>query len=450
MQLIYKPKKRLLTRMFVTSLSIIALVGFGLAWLVTQLHAQNRYAQIVAEYIAELPVIAAEFRENNLVPITQAEDNDNIETSYIMATCNNHFNTLWQSKLAKELSLTQICEKYGDIIDESQSYYLEFEGLPTYLVFKLSTVIDGKAFHLLILKNAEKIAKELSTFNRLTYFRLAMVLAAAVFLLMSAAYWGMLPLKQLKQELIKLKQGKQQNLSDDYPVELQEITQALNQLIIQSQQRQSRYQDAMNDLAHSLKTRLAASIALIDDASLTQQVKDQQIQQQIQDMDHLVKYQLKRAMMGRQGLLKEQTKIKPILQQLIQMLTKLYLNKNINFIVHCPVDLTFPISKGDLMELCGNLIENAAKFCISTIEITAQEQSNGLLKLQVDDDGSGVDEDYREKVTQRGVRADTQHPGQGIGLAVCAELIDSYGGSFEIQTSHLQGAAFIIQLPYTG
>ena len=78
----------------------------------------------------------------------------------------------------------------------------------------------------------------------------------------------------------KLKQGKQQSLSDDYPVELQEITQALNQLIIQSQQRQSRYQDAMNDLAHSLKTRLAASIALIDDSSLTQQDKDQQIQQQ--------------------------------------------------------------------------------------------------------------------------------------------------------------------------
>ena len=255
MQLIYKPKKRLLTRMFVTSLSIIALVGFGLAWLVTQLHAQNRYAQIVAEYIAELPVIAAEFRENNLVPITQAEDNDNIETSYIMATCNNHFNTLWQSKLAKELSLTQICEKYGDIIDESQSYYLEFEGLPTYLVFKLSTVIDGKAFHLLILKNAEKIAKELSTFNRLTYFRLAMVLAAAVFLLMSAAYWGMLPLKQLKQELIKLKQGKQQNLSDDYPVELQEITQALNQLIIQSQQRSRCYERSRPQFKNSLSRK---------------------------------------------------------------------------------------------------------------------------------------------------------------------------------------------------
>ncbi|MDP5145550.1 ATP-binding protein [Shewanella sp. ULN5] len=450
MQLIYKPKKRLLTRMFVTSLSIIALVGFGFAWSVTVLHAQNRYAQITAEYIAELPVIAAEFRENNLIPITEAEDNDNIETSYIMATCNNHFNSLWRSQLAKDLQLTEICEKYSDIKDDYQAYYLDFDGLPSYLVFKLSTVIDGKAFHLLILKDAANITSELKKFNRLTYFRLAIVLGAALFLLISAAYWGMLPLKQLKQELLKLKQGKQQSLSDDYPVELQEITQALNQLIIQSQQRQSRYQDAMNDLAHSLKTRLAASIALIDDSSLTQQDKDQQIQQQIQDMDHLVKYQLKRAMMGRQGLLKEYTDIRPVLDQLIQMLSKLYQNKNINFIIHCPDNLAFPVSKGDLMELCGNLIENAAKFCISTIEITAQQQTNGLLKLQVDDDGPGVDEHYRKKVTQRGVRADTQYAGQGIGLAVCVELVSSYGGSFEIKTSHLQGAAFIIQLPYKG
>ncbi|UJF21075.1 ATP-binding protein [Shewanella sp. OMA3-2] len=448
MQLIMKPQKRLLTRMFITSLSIIALVGFGFAWLVTLLNAQNRYTQITADYIAELPIIAAEFRENNLVPITEAQDNDNIETSYIMATCDEQYTSLWRSELAKDLSLTNICEKYNLIKNDSQAYFLEFEGLHTYLVFKLSTLIEGKPFHLLILQDAEAIKKELKKFNRLTYFRLAIVLGAAFFLLVSAAYWGMLPLKQLKQELLKLKQGKQQNLSNDYPVELQEITQSLNQLLDQNQQRQTRYQNAMNDLAHSLKTRLAASIALIDDTSLNAKDKESQILTQIEDMDHLVKYQLKRAMMGRQGLLKEHTEIKPILEQLVLMLSKLYQRKNINFIIHCPDELAFPVSKGDLMELCGNLIENAAKFCISTIEVTVQ-QYNGLLRLQVDDDGPGVEEAYKQKIFQRGVRADTQHNGQGIGLAVCFELVSSYAGTFQIQTSHLEGASFIIELPNT-
>ena len=78
MRLILRPKKRLLTRMFLTSLGIIALVGFGLAWLITLLHAQNRYNQTTSALIAQLPIIAAEFRENNLIPITQAREGDDV------------------------------------------------------------------------------------------------------------------------------------------------------------------------------------------------------------------------------------------------------------------------------------------------------------------------------------------------------------------------------------
>ncbi|MGZ9898034.1 ATP-binding protein [Shewanella gaetbuli] len=444
MPVIFKPKKRLLTRMFVTSLSIIALVGFGFAWLVTVLNEQNRYNKITADYIAELPVIAAEFRENNVVPITQAQDNDNIETSYIMATCDNNYQDLWQSNLAKDHDLNNICQKYRNIKDNFKNYFIDFENQQSYLVFKLSTEIDNKPFHLLILHNASELQKEINRFNQLTYFRLALVLGAATFLLMSAAYWSLLPLNQLKQEILKLKQGKQQSLSKDYPVELTEVTDALNQLLDQNQQRQQQYQNAMNDLAHSLKTRLAASIAILDEPSMQTKDKDAQILKQIEDMDHLVKYQLKRAMMGRQGLLKQYTPVKPIIEQLVQMLSKLYQSKSITFTVNCSQDISFPISKGDLMELCGNLMENAAKYCISTIEVSALQHPNGNLCLKIEDDGPGVDEQYRQKIIQRGVRADTQYTGQGIGLAVCVEIVNSYHGTFEIATSHLQGAAFII------
>ncbi|QIR14824.1 ATP-binding protein [Shewanella aestuarii] len=446
MQLIANLKNRLFTRMFVTSLSIIALVGFGFAWLVIQLNAQSQYNQATANLISELPVIAAEFQESNLVPITQAQDNDNIETSYIMATCDNQFNSLWRSTLAKQSALDNICENYRQSLDGNKAYYLSFHNDQTYLVYKLSTLIDQKSFHLLILKDAQKIKQNLKKFKRLTYFRLAMVLGGAIFLLISAAYWGLLPLKRLKQELLKLKQGKQQQFSNNYPIELQEITQALNQLVDQNEQRQARYQNAMNDLAHSLKTRLAASVAIIDDKQLTANEKQLQILSQIEDMDHLVKYQLKRAMMGRQGLLHEQTDIKPIIDQIVQLLSKLYQHKHIHFMVNCPNTLLVPISKADLMELCGNIIENAAKFCISSINITASTTAD-MFNLTVDDDGPGIDETYRQKVIQRGVRVDTQYSGQGIGLAVCHELVTSYSGTLEIQTSTLQGASIIIAIP---
>ncbi|WP_351018188.1 ATP-binding protein [Shewanella sp. AC91-MNA-CIBAN-0169] len=449
MRLILQPKKRLLTRMFLTSLGIIALVGFGLAWLITLLHAQNRYNQTTSALIAQLPIIAAEFRENNLIPITQAREGDDVDTQYIMATCNSSYNTLWRSDYAIGLNLNNICEQYLDIKDDLPPFYLNFNDQQSYFAYLLSIDVETEMYHLLILKDATALKTELSQFNRLTYFRLAMVMAIALLLLVSAAYWGMRPLTKLKQELIQLQQGHKKSLSQDYPVELQGITTALNQLMDQTDQRQTRYQNAMNDLAHSLKTRLAASIAIIDDDALDRQQQHQKILEQINDMDHLVQYQLKRAMLGQQGLRQQQTAIAPIAQQLAQMLDKIYRDKHVIFTLNISASLQLPLSKGDVMELLGNLLENAFRLCGNNVMISAASLDNNLIQLSVEDDGPGVDHAIKQKIIQRGMRADTQSSGQGIGLAVCHELVSSYGGTMTIGTSELGGAAFVIQLPAT-
>jgi two-component system sensor histidine kinase PhoQ len=435
--------------MFLTSLGIIALVGFGLAWLITLLHAQNRYNQTTSALIAQLPIIAAEFRENNLIPITQAREGDDVDTQYIMATCNSSYNTLWRSDYAIGLNLNNICEQYLDIKDDLPPFYLNFNDQQSYFAYLLSIDVETEMYHLLILKDATALKTELSQFNRLTYFRLAMVMAIALLLLVSAAYWGMRPLTKLKQELIQLQQGHKKSLSQDYPVELQGITTALNQLMDQTDQRQTRYQNAMNDLAHSLKTRLAASIAIIDDDALDRQQQHQKILEQINDMDHLVQYQLKRAMLGQQGLRQQQTAIAPIAQQLAQMLDKIYRDKHVIFTLNISASLQLPLSKGDVMELLGNLLENAFRLCGNNVMISAASLDNNLIQLSVEDDGPGVDHAIKQKIIQRGMRADTQSSGQGIGLAVCHELVSSYGGTMTIGTSELGGAAFVIQLPAT-
>ena len=449
MRLIPRPQKRLLTRMFVTSLAIITLVGFGLAWLITLLHAQNRYNQTTSALIAKLPIIAAEFRENNLIPITQAREGDDVDTQYIMATCNSAYHTLWRSDFAISLKLNNICEKYLQIKDDLPPFYLNFDTQQSYFAYLLSIDVEDQMYHLLILKDATALKTELKQFNRLTYFRLAIVMAIALLLLVSAAYWGMRPLTQLKQELLQLQQGHKKSLSQDYPVELHGITIALNQLMDQTDQRQTRYQNAMNDLAHSLKTRLAASIAIIDDDSLDRQQQQQKILEQINDMDHLVQYQLKRAMLGQQGLRQQQTKVAPIAQQVAQMLDKIYRDKHVIFTLQVSASLHLPLSKGDVMELLGNLMENAFRLCSNKVQVTAQHLDGNMIQLSVEDDGPGVDDAIKQKIIQRGMRADTQSSGQGIGLAVCHEIVSSYGGTMTITTSELGGAAFVLQLSAT-
>lgn len=441
-------KKRLLTRMFLTSLSIIALVGFALAWLTNILHAQNNYNEETAKLISEIPKVAAELREHNLIPDTSAWRNNNAAPEkYIIASCDDNFKQVWTSSLAVDRGLFDTCERFNTIRYESPPYYLTLADSKGYFVYLLTFNLAGGHYNLLVMKDAQKLEQEYNQFSRRTYLRLGMVLALALVLLISAAYWGMSPLVRLRNELHSVNSGKSKSLSDGYPIELEGVTQALNQLLQQSSAQQERYQNAMNDLAHSLKTRLAAVHAITDDKSLDRNGVGEKIMEQVSQMDHLVKYQLRRAMLGRKGLKQEQTNIAPLVEQLSQMLFKVYKDKQVQFKANISSDHVFPGDKGDLMELCGNLMENAFKLCISQVSVSSYFNDEGQFELVVEDDGPGVDESIRQKIIQRGVRADTQQAGQGIGLAVCHEIITSYGGSLSIETSTLEGACFRISIP---
>ncbi|WP_235861066.1 ATP-binding protein [Photobacterium phosphoreum] len=202
----------------------------------------------------------------------------------------------------------------------------------------------------------------------------------------------------------------------------------------------------MDDLAHSLKTRLAATNALLDDSSLDRRELNQRIMEQISQMDDLVQYQLKRAMVGQQGLQKSNVEIKPIITSLNRMLNKIYADKDATLHYHFDDDLKLPINKDDLMELFGNMLENSFRFCISQVKLSVIE-SNNYFTIIIEDDGPGVKPELREAIFQRGVRADQLNPGQGIGLSVCNEIVDSYQGKIHVEDSELEGAAFIIKLP---
>jgi two-component system sensor histidine kinase PhoQ len=105
-----------------------------------------------------------------------------------------------------------------------------------------------------------------------------------------------------------------------------------------------------------------------------------------------------------------------------------------------------PIEKGALLELLGNLLENAYRLCLSEVRVTLQESLEGT-ELCIEDDGPGVPPDQRARILQRGERLDRQHPGQGIGLAVVKDIIESYGARLTLGDSPLGGAAFKIHFP---
>ena len=102
------------------------------------------------------------------------------------------------------------------------------------------------------------------------------------------------------------------------------------------------------------------------------------------------------------------------------------------------------------MELLGNLMDNAWKFCRSQVQMEAGVEQRGGLWIRIQDDGPGVPEDSVTQVLQRGRRADETQPGQGIGLSVADELIRLYGGTLEIGRSSLGGADMLTIPRYPG
>ncbi len=260
--------------------------------------------------------------------------------------------------------------------------------------------------------------------------------------------WGIRSLRSLSAELDQVENGTRQSLSDQHPQELLRLTRSLNRLLESERQQSERYRHSLDDLAHSLKTPLAVLQGL-GEVIAAQPANSEQaktLQGQVNRMSQQISYQLQRARLRKSGLLRYSVKLKPLVDSLVEALGKVYRDKRVTVTYDFSLELRIPVEQGALLELLGNVLENAYRLCINQIHIRAALLGN-YCELVVEDDGPGVPEHQRERILQRGERLDTQFPGQGIGTAVVKDIIDSYGGKLFVEESVLGGAQFRILFP---
>ncbi len=105
-----------------------------------------------------------------------------------------------------------------------------------------------------------------------------------------------------------------------------------------------------------------------------------------------------------------------------------------------------------LGQVVDNLLLNAAKYSREdtpiTMEITASDEE---VRIVVRDEGAGIAADELEKVFARGFRSERLAPrteGQGLGLAVCRQIVEAHGGHTWAESAGLdRGSAFVVTLP---
>lgn len=252
--------------------------------------------------------------------------------------------------------------------------------------------------------------------------------------------WGLAPLRRVAAEVRRVEGGEQQRIEGRYPHELEPLTDNLNTLILQERVRQTRYKEALSFLAHSLKTPLAVlRNALADPAQLPDAV-----QQQVARMDDIVQHQLGRAGAGGASRFAPALRIAPVMERIREALVKVYADKGLAFTNECAPDLSWRIEEGDLFEMLGNTMDNAAKWAKSRVRVRAFRQGRTLV-LQVEDDGPGFSD--TEAILQIHVRGDERVPGHGVGLAIVNDLVKSHDGKLTLTRGELGGGLVRMELP---
>ncbi|MGA8134610.1 ATP-binding protein [Pseudomonas gingeri] len=311
-------------------------------------------------------------------------------------------------------------------------------------------LLGGKsaAYSFVALQPMREYNMTLAGLREKLYLGFGAALSVLLALLWLGLTWGLRALRRLSQELDQIENGELESLSEEHPRELLRLTGSLNRLLRSEREQRSRYRDSLDDLAHSLKTPLAVLQGVSEGMAQRPQDRDQArvLQSQIERMNQQISYQLQRASLRKSGLVRHQVELRPVLDSLCSTLDKVYRDKQVVVAIDVPQFSHVPIEQGALLELLGNLLENAYRLCLGKVRVSLRRGLQGI-EVYVEDDGPGVPPDQRARVLQRGERLDRQHPGQGIGLAVVQDIIQSYDAEMTLGDSTLGGASFRIHFP---
>ena len=251
---------------------------------------------------------------------------------------------------------------------------------------------------------------------------------------------GLKPLARLRAQLAAIRAGEAERVDEDQPVELQGLATELNALAADRAQALATARQSAANLAHALKTPVATlALRLRADAEGAAQVER---------IDATIRHHLARA---RAGVIdtRASTAVRPAVADLVQAIGRLHGDRGLAITADVRGDPVAAIEPQDFDELLGNLLDNAAQHARSMVQASASLNPADArrLVLTVADDGPGIPEEERSRVTQAGVRLDERGEGHGFGLAIVRELASLHGGALTLDAREGGGLVAQVTLP---
>lgn len=259
---------------------------------------------------------------------------------------------------------------------------------------------------------------------------------------------GLKPLDDVRRNMEQLARGKAAKIETAGPSEIAPLIAQLNRLLSTMGNRSRRSRDALGNLAHALKTRLTVLNQIADQPQFAAHPNLRSALRDATDgLRRIVERELKRARLAGDALPGQRVELREELQQLSATLKILHADKAPDIDWEIAAGADFQGEREDLLELLGNLLDNACKWCRGRVLFTAENAGRGVT-FRVEDDGRGCDREELEALTRRGFRSDESKPGSGLGLAIVSDIVESYGGELSFgRSAALGGLRVEIRLP---
>lgn len=318
----------------------------------------------------------------------------------------------------------------------------EFELMSDYFLFAYTAEFNSNnefvPVSFFILQDSLSFEQERSAFANTLWYWLGLIAVLLLVLLLFSLNQALSPINKLIEQIKLAESGQVERIGEPYPPELEKLKSSINHLLDTEQQQRSRYKNSLSDLAHSLKTPLAV---LTGNDKLPRSAHEPLAQ-----IDNIIQRQLKRAVAGAGSGWEKAEPIYPIVKKLLLAMKKVHAEKNLSIEMEVGEEFVFKGDKTDLMELLGNLMDNACKAANSKVLVYAKQTANSIT-IAVEDDGPGIAAHHRHALLYRGKRLDSYQDGQGIGMAVVSDLVAAYQGQLQIQDAALGGAHISVKFP---
>jgi len=254
------------------------------------------------------------------------------------------------------------------------------------------------------------------------------------------------PLEQVRRQIAQLQQGQRTDLDTQVPQELQPLVEQINRLLLHTEDTLKRSRNALGDLGHALKTPLAVLLSISARTELKSHPElRNSLRTQLNQIQQRLSRELGRARLAGEALPGAHFNCAEELPALFSTLALIH-NRNLQLDWQAPDNLRLPWDREDILELLGNLLDNACKWASSRVQLEIKVLAKGFA-ITVDDDGPGIASGKREEVLSRGARLDEQTTGHGLGLGIVRDIVDHCAGNLRLEDSPLGGLQVVIHLP---